>query len=259
MRFGPLPIAVLTVSLLAQEPPQIVALDGDLGHGVPDVVERILGAEAQVKVSLLQNKGEAAELTADVYLDGGSMAAPLAKGLKFAPLAAAHPALLEGSFSIPSPDTVKPVVQIVEIHVSAKGEERSRIAVFRLQWASASAVKATLKAAPKLQVFGSVPGLREQLRTWQIPFDDLGRELPLRIDAQASAVGDAIFDGARPPELGEQSSLLLVQVKQASMIEVSCKDGGGRRLTRATLPRAADWRRSPVLYRILVQHLTPEP
>ena len=237
-----------------------MALDGELGHGVPEVIERLLGAEAVVKAAFLQDKDWAGELSADVYLDGGSIGAPLAKGLRFVPTAApTHPALLEGSFTIPPPDTSKPVAQIIVLHASKNGGNRSRVAAFRLQWAATTAAQAALKALPKLQVFGSVPGLREQLRLWHIPFDDLGAEMPLRIDPQTSAVGDAAADGSQPPALSERSTLLLLRVQSASMTEVLRKDTDGQRLTLVTLPHAADWRRTPLLYRILTQHLTPTP
>jgi hypothetical protein len=260
MKCGSLFFAILSSGIAAQEPLRIVALDGDIGHGVPEVIERMLGADAMVKAAFLRGEDWAGELSADMYLDGGSIGAPLTKDLQFVPVATpTHPALLEGSFTIPPPDTSKPVAQIIVINASKNGGNRSRVAAFRLQWASTTAAQAALKALPKLQVFGSVPGLREQLRLWHIPFDDLGAEMPLSIDPQTSALGDAAADGSQTPALSERSSLLLLRTQPASMTGVLCKDADGRRLTLVTLPHTADWRRSPLLYRILIQHLTPIP
>ncbi|WP_395747139.1 hypothetical protein [Prosthecobacter sp.] len=261
MKFWLLTAVFLTACLPAAEPLRMLALDGDLEHGVSEVVERILGADATVRLSFLQNKELEGELSADVYLDGGSIGAPMAKDLRFArEPAPTHPAVLEGSFTIPAPDTSKPVSQIVVINFTENGKRRSRVATFHLQWTSLAAVQAALKDLPKLHVFGRAAGLREKLRTWRIPFDDLGAEMPLHIDPQAFAVGEVTADSSTQlPSLGEQSSLLMVQAKPVSMLEVSYQDVGGKRLTLVHLPGAPDWQRDAFLYRILLKHLASIP
>ena len=266
-----LPSMMMVAALLAGDAlaqgPRLVALDGALGNGVPPVLERLLGEDAGVNAIFLRPDGADVVLMAEVHLSGGSLAAPLLRGLPFQPMAvSSHPALLEGSFTLPHPATDKPVTQVVLIQATSGGHQQARVGSFLLRWVSPmecrDALVRALSAddaveAPKLIVFGTLPGLREQLRQWQIRFEEAGTGALERIEGRSLAIGDGLHADDPLPALANGSSLFLVRLQKEACAEVLRKDTPGRRLTEVTVTHVQDWRRSALLIRHLTTHLTP--
>ena len=264
---------VRTLALAEEAPLRLLALDGGVGDGVPAVVERLLGEDAEIRIVLLRVPGAAGDpkLSADVMLSGDTLAAPLGEGFVFKPDAAAtHPALIEGSLILPKPDTEKSITQIVTLHSVGADAAKAKVASFTLRWVSVEECKTALTQAVaddaasrgrRLEVSGSLPGLREQLREWKVPFEDNGKELPLRLSNENIVIADDVPEDAKLPTLGAGASLLHIHHRPGSGVEVLRKEGRVR-LTEVWLRGAPDWKRSALLLRLLTEHLrssTPDP
>ena len=246
---------------------RLAALDGDLGDGIPGTVLRFHGEDAVTPMAFLGSSQEAALVTADVYLDGDALAAPLAHGLHFqlgAP--APSPGLASGCVSFPHPDTSKPVVQLIRLCRPTSSGQVEVIQTFKLRWISKQEARNALaqmleppSGAPrKLVVFGKCPGLREQLRAWHFDPEDLGEEAPLKLGVHVLALGEIDKLEIHPPTLAAESSALVVRMLPGETSRIWRKDKPGSRLTEVTLRHATDWRQSPFLFHVLTEHLTPE-
>jgi hypothetical protein len=257
---------LLLASAVLADHTTLIALDGALGAGVPAVVERFLDEDAVIQAIFLRPSAGSVALTADLYLDGGALAAPMVHGSAFRATAnSAHPALIEGKFVLPRPDTEKPAVQLVRIQTAVEGSVSSLVGAFRLRWVSQKECKIVLERAlmknsleqsARLIVFGALPGLRELLQAWRISFEDAGKEPPLRVEAGSAVIGEDLPGQDTAPVLAPDSSLLLIRLRPAASVEIWRKDSGATRLTIVTLPHAGDWRKSPCLIRLLTEHLT---
>ena len=259
---------VRTLALAVDAPLRLLALDGGAGDGVPAVDERLLGEEAEIRIVFLRAPGDAGDpkLSADVMLSGDTLAAPLGAGFVFKPdAAAAHPALLEGSLTLPKPDTEKSITQIVTLHRGGADAAKAKVASFTLRWVSVEECKTALTQAVaddaagrsrRLEVSGSLPGLREQLRAWKVPFEDCGKDLPVRFSSENIVIDDDVPDDAKLPTLGDGASLFHIRNRPGGGVEVLRKEGRVR-LTEVWLQGAPDWKRSALLLRLLTEHLKP--
>lgn len=271
MRFLALVFLIRAVALAGDAPPRLLALDGGPGDGVPAVVERMLGEDAEIRIVMLRVPDAAAgvKFTAEVMLSGDTLAAPLGAGIVFkADAVATHPALIEGTLTLAKPDTEKSITQIVTLFRGAEGAggaAKSKVASFTLRWVSEGECKSALSQAVaeddagrarKLAVCGSLPGLRERLSTWKIPFEDLGAELPPRFSGETIVIANDMPEDAKLPALADGASLLLFHSRPGCGLEVRRKDSRVR-LTEVWLQGTPDWRRSALLLRLLAGHLTP--
>ena len=265
---------VRTLALAEDAPLRLLALDGGASDGVPAVVERLLGEDAEIRIVLLRAPGDAGDpkLSADVMLSGDTLAAPLGAGFVFKPDAAAtHPALIEGSLILPKPDTEKSITQIVTLHRVGADGAKAKVASFTLRWVSVEECKTALTQAiaddaagrrgRRLEVSGSLPGLREQLREWKVPFEDSGKELPVRFSSENIVIADDVPEDAKLPTLADGASLFRIHNRPGSGVEVLRKEGRVR-LTEVWLQGVPNWKRSALLLRLLTEHLgpsTPDP
>lgn len=259
---------VRTLALAEDGPLRLLALDGGPGDGVPAVVERLLGEDAEIRIVFLRAPGVAGDpkLSADVMLSGDALAAPLGAGFVFKPDAAAtHPALIEGSLTLPKPDTEKSITQIVTLQRGGADAAKAKVASFTLRWVSLEECKTALTLAVaddaasrgrRLEVSGSLPGLREQLRAWKVPFEDSGKDLPPRLSSENIVIADDVPDDAKLPTLGDGASLFRIHNRPGSGVEVLRKEGRVR-LTEVWLQSAPGWKRSALLLRLLTEHLRP--
>lgn len=268
---GALLLAALPPALATAQ--QLLALDGELGDGVPGLVERILGEEAVIPIIILrkpesmvnpQDADDKIVLKATVMLSGGAIAAPLGDNFVFRADdgAAPHPALIRVSLTLPSPDTTKSITQIVTLY-DARQDPKSKVASFTLRWVSAAECQAALKAAiaenararsRELQICGALPGLREQLRLWKVPFEDLRDELPARLNSNIILVASEISEDDRIPKMEEGGSLLFFHQRPARGLEVLRKHDRIC-LTEVWQQDQPDWRHSALLLRLLTEHL----
>ena len=258
----PLALMILLAGSALAQPIRLVALDGALGEGIPSVVERLLGDDAIIKAVFIREAGANGDLVADVHLSGGSLSVPMMKNLRFRTSESpSHPALSEGIFAIAHPDTTKPITQIAVIYAVNDLGEKTLVASFELRWNPSDGCKVALnersKGTSQLVVFGDVPGLREQLRSWHVAFTDAGSHAPDRIEAHTLAIGDIIRADAILPVVSKAASLFLVRMDAATEPSVFRHDEADRRITKVSLRKPADWRRSSFLVRQLTEHLTP--
>jgi len=261
-------LLIRTLALAGDAPLRLLALDGGPGDGVPAVVERLLGEDAEIRIVLLRAPDAAGDvkLSADVMLSGDAIAAPLGAGFVFKPAAeAVHPALLEGSLTLPKPDTAKSITQVVTLRRAGADAAKSKVASFTLRWVSDVECKEALTQAVaddavrrgrQLAICGSLPGLREQLRTWKVPFEDRGEDLPRSIKSETIVIASDVPEDARLPVMDDGASLLLFRSRPGIGLEVLRKEGRVR-FTEVWMQGTPDWRRSALLLRVLTEHLRP--
>lgn len=242
---------------------RVLALDGALGDGAPAVVERVLGEDAVIHLALLPPPGAADnhKLHAEVMLSGGTLATPMGADFPFRPAdASTHPALLEGSLRLPSPDTAQSITQIVTLR---RTDARSTVASFTLRWVSLAECRAALtimvagdasRQSQRLLVCGPLPGLREQLHTWKVPFDDLHGDFPSRVPSNSLLIASDVPEATREPELADGASLFIVHRRTSRGLEV-LRNKHRVSCTEVWLFGAPDWRRSAHLMRLLTDHL----
>lgn len=178
------------------------------------------GGNREVTLSFLQ-QDQQAPLVADLYLSGGKLGEPLAKGIPFKEAAGEkHPSLREGSFSLELPKLEKSVRMLLIVRAMAKDSDKGlEIASIPIvACPDTSLVQIARRFADdnasghslSLFVFGEVKGLRELLRMKQIPFEDLGKDFPLKLPRGTVAVGDLSKDLSIPSLYMEPGSSLMV-------------------------------------------------
>ena len=249
----------------AQPTARLIALNGPLGAGVPQFIHCFHGKSASVTATFLVNAGQPPQIVADVFLDGDELGAPLAKAVPFQPAAKpSHPALLEGTFDLPLPDTEKPVFLRVLLRPAADDAGAATRTAFRLRLTPKLALRQALarmtdtaRSGPELRlaVFGPLLGLRELLKEWKIPFDDEGMEMPARLGADTLAVGEA-QDLTHLLQLGAKATLLLIHDDPAAEPGLAEKITPDATFTKLNTPRHEDWRQSPFLHEQLISNIT---
>ncbi len=263
--FSYLQIGTLADVAPTQPPARLIALDGPPASGIPQYVHRFSEDTASVPATFLVDAGHAPQIVADVFLDGDELGAPLSKSVPFQPDAKpSHPALLEGAFNLPLPDSEKPVLLRVRIRITANAETAAALAQFRLRVTPKLALKQALarmtdpaRSGPELRVtvFGTLTGLRELLKEWKIPFDDEGMEMPVRLAAHTLAIGEA-QDLTHLPEMGANGTLLLVHDDPAAEPGLTQKITPENTVAKFNTSRHEDWRASPFLHQQLIANIT---
>ena len=266
-------LAVLCAGLIAAPtdvpsapaPAKLIALNAPVGAGVPQLIDCFRGESAIVTATFLVNVGQTPQIIADVFLDGDELGAPLTKAAPFQPIqTSSHPALLEGTFNLPLPDTEKLLLLRVRVRLAANDGATAALGQFRLRVTPKTELKQALsrmtdpaRSGPELRlaVFGTLKGLRELLQEWKIPFDDEGMEMPVRLAAHILAVGEA-QDLVNLPHLGANATLLLMHDNPAAEAGLTEKTTPNETLARLNTPRHQDWRQSPFLHQQLISKIS---
>lgn len=250
----------------ARAPAKLIALNGPVGSGVPQFIHCFGGESAPVMATFLVSAAQVPQVVADVFLDGDELGAPLAKAVPLQPAAtSSHPALLEGTFNLPLPDTEKPILLRVRVRLTANDPAATAaIGQFRLHVTRKTELKHGLSrmtdparsgAELRLAVFGALKGLRELLQEWKIPFDDEGMEMPVRLGAHVLAVGEA-RDLMHLPQMGANATLLLIHDDPAAEAGLTEKTTPNGTLAQLNTPRHEDWRQSPFLHQQLISKIS---
>lgn len=254
---------------LAAEPEiALVALDGPVASGVPHFIERFTETPTAVSCAFLVGEKTTPEIVAEVFLDGGVLAAPLLKALPFVPKqdTAKSKSILEGSLSLPLTELKKSVRLLVVLKARVTPTDPwERCGTFGihlvpkdgLRKALAAATAKTDSSSSRLRVFGAVPGLREMLRVWKVPFRDLGAAVPTSADAGDILIGDLSSNSpsfAGPPSFDHASLFLHLDDVNAAPGLLQASEGDTQR-TIFNSPIHADWRESAALHSRLTAHL----
>lgn len=239
----------------------LLAVDGVPGDGVPYVIERFQGKAAHISAAFLITEGEAPHIVADVYLDGDKLGVLLTKDLRMETTqAASPPALLNVMFSVPLPETAKPLqlrmVFRLQFAEALLGEVRLRVTPKgALKEALARLTDATRRdPVDRIVVSGPLKGLRELLREWKVPFDDEGMEMPVKLDAHTIAVSEAL-DVSHLPQLAEHSRMLILCADPLLEMDFKEVTADGHVLAIIRKPRKDDWHESPLLHRLLINQI----
>ena len=235
---------------------QILTVDGAPSRDARVPLERFIEPQMVIPMTLLTLPGERPSLKGDLYLDGGELGALLLENLDFhVAEAAGHPALAVGEFAFAVPEAVKEGRLRLVVR-SGLPDARVPAGEVRVQLVDREKVKQSLVAhdrAPRtLAVFGRSPGLREMLKEWRIPFEDLGQPVPDRIQPRMLAVGNA--DGqVRIPLLQEKAALLLVQNSPEEPEGIKEIKSDDKMMILANRRQAGEWRQQPLLHKLLIQ------
>ena len=229
------------------------------------VIERFASPAVEISVGLLATPQAPPQVTANVFLDAGSLLAPLAQDLPCpTSVSAKHPYLTNATVTIPLRTTAKPVALRVVFRSGANPVGKPGIignALVRIT--PPGALEALLKkqvedpSRPlRLLVFGKATGLREMLSGWHLPFTDAGPNPPGSAAVDTLMIGET-DDRSHLPVLTPRSSLFALSTdsRQDADSEMVRSES-----TTSTIVRSSgnlDWRNSPRLHRLLASHLTP--
>jgi hypothetical protein len=235
---------------------KLLAVDGPVGRDARVPVEKFIEPKMVISMTFLAPAGERPDLRANVYVDGGELGALLLENLPFH-LAdrPGHPALLEGDFAFSLPADVKGgrIRLVVRSGQSGSPVDSGEVSV---QLVDRDKIRKSLQAHERAQrslaVFGRVPGLREMLREWRIPFEDLGLDLPERVSKGVLAVGD--LEGAfRMPDVQESAALILVKNSLDEPEGIKEIESDNHMTILANRRQAGEWRHEPTLQKLLLQ------
>jgi hypothetical protein len=251
---------IAALSPAQAQAPKLIALDGSAGESLPPVVERFHAPVVSLPASFLIPVAAASAPLADVYLDGDKLGAPLSTGLTFnGGPSKENASLHEGTYSIPLPTISKPVLFRVVFRQSGSKDIVGNV---RLQATPSDLLRKSIERftkndpphSPRILVFGSLPGLRELLTTWEIPYEDLGAHPPTSLREGSVTIG-RLDDLAHLPAPSSKTSLFVLCAdpsQEASRIEQRFDSSS---LSLLKSPTQDDWRQSPLLQRLLVTQL----
>lgn len=235
---------------------KLLAVDGPLGRDAKVPLEKFIEPKMVIPMTFLAPAGKRPDLRANVYLDGGELGALLLENLPFHLTdRPGHPALLEGDFAFSLPEDVKGGRIRLVVRSGQPGSPVDPGEV-RVQLVDREKVRKSLQAHDRARrsfaVFGRVLGLREMLKKWRIPFEDLGPDLPERVSRGVLAVGDV--EGAfRMPEIHEKAALILVRDSPDEPEGIKEIKSENRMTILANRRQAGEWRQEPALQKLLVQ------
>jgi hypothetical protein len=259
-------VAIVAPAIVsAQTPiPDPVPVDAEAGRS-PIVIERFASTSVEVALGFLHSEQGPLSVTADVFLDGGSLLVPLVKDLPFNPSVPSDPAYLtKGTFTIPFKTSEKPVIlrMVFKNGVTSNGKSAVIGNAF-VRITPRGALEALLKnrvessSRPlRLLVFGKSPGLREMLTGWHLSFTDSGTSPPGSAAADTLMIGET-DDRSHLPVLTPQSSLFVMSTDPRQDADSEICDYGS---TRSTIFRPSgnpDWGNNPRLHRLFATHLAP--
>lgn len=178
------------------------------------------GGTRELPVSFLL-KNQQLGVAADLYLSGGKLGEPIAKAITFQTQPdGKFQELSSGIFSLDLPDVEKPILMLLKIrHGETGSNDGNEIASIPLMVYPDTFIRQIGKRftdetaaghSLNLSLFGDMKGLRELLRLKQVPFEDLGRDLPSKLPAGTVAVGDLHKDLPLPPLSMDSGSSLMV-------------------------------------------------
>ena len=229
------------------------------------VIERFATPMVDMPVTFLISKNELHQVSADVFLDGGSLLAPLIKDLPFKPSALAeHLNLTKGSVAIPLKATDKPLtLRVIFKNEASPSGEKEIIGNALVRLTPPGVLEALLKnrvidtSKPlKIVVFGKADGLRQMLTKWQLPFVDIGRNPPGSTAADTLMIGET-DDRSHLPVLTPQSSLFVLSTDARQDSDTEIYDADSARSTIIRYTGNIDWEKDPKFHRLLTAHLSP--
>jgi hypothetical protein len=187
---------------------------------VSDVCWVFAGGVREVPASfLLKNPNKT--LVADLYLSGGQLGEPIAKGITFYAKPSTNISeLRNGTFRLNIPESEKPLRMLLMIRSVGTGDSKGdQIGSIPLMVSPDTLLmrigkrlrdETALGRALNLSIFGEMKGLRELLYANQVPFEDLGRDFPAKLSAGTVAVGELPKDQTIPAVTMDGGSSLMV-------------------------------------------------
>lgn len=239
-------------------------VDPDVGQS-PLVIERFASAEVHVTVGFLVAPGGPEDITADVFLDGGKLLAPLAKDLPVTPVDSPEdPLPAKGTLSIPLKQTERPLnLQVIFKRKAAPAGEENVIGKALVRVIPPGALEAILKKRVqdterplRIVVFGKAEGLREMLTRWNLPFSDNGADPPGSTAAHTLMIGET-NDRSHLPTLTPHASLFALSTDFRYDADSEIHDSESARSTIVRSYGIKDWANDPRLHRLIATHLSP--
>jgi hypothetical protein len=234
----------------------LVALDGGIGAGVPEAVERFQSSEVEIPAIFLRSTLQQDPPVADVFLDGDALGVPLSASLPFQTSASAHPWLIEGKFRLALPENAKPYrlrVRFREARLPGRVIGWVTVRVFPPE-----DLKDVLsrwlrqEGNEEVALFGESKGLRELFSGWGIPYTDFGPEFPSASNHRLMIGSTASLE--KLPSQGRNPLFLLSTDPEPEGARwVQTLNHPNRLLVR--IPGNPDWRSSPLLHRLLCSEL----
>lgn len=259
---------LILTSVHAEGPlPKLHLLDGAACTTVPMVMERFQTPSVTVPMTFLVKEGETVRPVLDLYLDADTLGVPLQRDVPFeGKIHPTYPSLLEGAFHISLRPGDRPVMYRIMIRTAARENQTSEIlGSVRLRMLPRDQLKTALTRCtdsahqgkgPSLVVFGKAEGLRELLKDWHIPFEDLGDDPPAVLEANTITIGT--LDDLRKLPRGHPTAALLVLTAD-STLDLESKElrTDQARLTILRRHPGDNWRDTPRFHRLLLKQLEP--
>jgi hypothetical protein len=234
------------------QPPVLVALET---AGGPPVVECFAKPGSAITVAFA-NTPDDASLLADIYMDGGSLAVPLAKNIPFEVYqnsAMGH--VVQGGFKLPESlaNGEKPL--LLRLVTRPSGSTMIVRLTPRDHLKNTLAAVVTKRAdMMTLMVFGRMPGIRTLLDEWKIPYHDCGPNPPGTILPGSILLGSTDWpESLLRPSAG--SSLFVTVGDPLFDGDPLVKEYAGSIATYVKCGNSPDWNASPRLHRLLATHL----
>lgn len=189
----------------------LVALDGFVGAGVNNEVERFGGSPAAVQAVFVKSPEQDPVIEASLYLDGGGLLAPINTPTPFVPQSGHDPRFYSGLFNIPIPEVKKPTVFHIVLSARTEGAKSIPCGDFRItafpQDFFAQSLKSQL-AFPELAIAGKFPGLRELLKKNHLAYREISLKTPDSLPPGSVVVADLSNETIRQSALPEAKKLL---------------------------------------------------
>jgi len=231
----------------------LVALDGFVGAGIKNEIERFGGTTAAVQAVFVKSPGRVPVIEAALYLDGGGLLAPINTPTPFVPESGRDPRFYSGLFNIPIPEVKKPTV--FHILLSVRTDEAKSIPCGNF-WITAfpqdffaQSLKSLL-TLPEVAIAGKFPGLRELLEKNHLPFREINLKTPNSLPPGSVVVADLSNEKIRQAALPETKKLLFgTENYLAKVIE------GKASSILVTQPIPNNFEESPFAQRLLLELL----
>lgn len=175
----------------------LLALDGPVGLGIPPVLGRFGGNATTISAVFARNPADPMpELKIDWFLDGDTLAAPVAKsGFLLTRKPAGNPLLTEGTFQVDLPISAK--VENYRGVIFAIHEKKAPDPLAEIQLAVfppdhfVAAWQELANSTVPVTLVGDLPGLRDFLQNHEIAFTEGDANDPGSIDRSGLLVVDA--------------------------------------------------------------------
>lgn len=231
----------------------LVALDGFVGAGINNGIERFGGSPAAVQAVFVKSPGQDPVIEAALYLDGGDLLAPINTPTPFVPESGQDPRLYSGRFNIPIPEVKKPTVFHIFLSARTDGEKSIPCGDFRITAFPPDFFEQSLKsqpAFPEVGIAGTFPGLRELLEKNHLRYREVSMKTPDSLPPGSVVVADLSNETIRPSALPETKKLLFgTGIDSAKFVE------GKATSFLVTQPIPNNFEESPSAQRLLLELL----